>query len=204
MTGSVISIFTSHKRQTAPGRESIMEVYSGPPKGRSEESCDYVANAESKACGAATVGRLRLTQSHQGDPGQDSGALPPVPLRKNGAESLVSAHAHARTSARPRPHNDADTETNRVGQADNRQIHLSGPPPPPAPGAGLATDRQRARRPQGAERRPRGAGRARGAPEAGRAPPARPLRVQGPAEGTGRVRSGPPLRARGTLGPEAS
>ena len=134
MTGSVISISTSHKRQTAPGRESIMEVYSGPPKGRSEESCDYVANAESKACGAATVGRLRLTQSHQGDPGQDSGALPPVPLRKNGAESLVSAHAHARTSARPRPHNDADTETNRVGQADNRQIHLSGPPPPSSSG----------------------------------------------------------------------
>ena len=162
MTGSVISISTSHKRQTAPGRESIMEVYSGPPKGRSEESCDYVANAESKACGAATVGRLRLTQSHQGDPGQDSGALPPVPLRKNGAESLVSAHAHARTSARPRPHNDADTETNRVGQADNRQIHLSGPPPPlqlrvqgsPRTGRGRAAPRE----PSGGRAEPGGRG----------------------------------------------
>lgn len=57
-----------HRRQTAPGRESIMEVYSEPPKGRSEESCDYVANAESKVCGATTVARLRLTQPHQGGP----------------------------------------------------------------------------------------------------------------------------------------
>lgn len=68
MTRSVISISTSHKRQTAPGRESIMEVYSEPRKGRSEESCGYVANAESKVCGGPTVAHPRLTQSHQGGP----------------------------------------------------------------------------------------------------------------------------------------
>lgn len=131
-----------------------------------------------------------------------------VPCRQCLFERTEQTHSSARTHTHAHQHVHVHTTTRTLkqtesGQADNRPIHLSGPPPP-APGAGLAADRQRARRPQGGERRPRGAGRARGAPEAGRAPPARPLRVQGPAEGTGRVRSGPPLRARGTLGPEAS
>lgn len=101
MTRSVISISTSHKRQTS-GREGIMEVYSEPRKGRSEESCGYVANAESKVCGATTVAPPRLTQSQQGGP---------LPGLRCPAASSSSKERNRLTRQRARTHTHISTST---------------------------------------------------------------------------------------------